>query len=498
MIHARAEDIPRIEQGGDVYLNDTVDISGVTGWFVASDGSSFIQYCGGFDCTNYNNPFLLKLPLKTRVPGSATQYRFYIDPAIFSSRTGDWYQYDEDDKASHGNTIAFHVVAMYRNTTALLPNGSYVNQTEYLGRTTGMLTTQEIHYLPEFPVSDYLLARGDRLTIETRAPAKVWLFGLRSQIYDRFTAQNNITFNENETRSLEPGSYYVMSVYPGKNGEYDTRFSDDVIEYRDGWNGIQKKNIYGVQPLLVVNQLQEIINRTDDTFHLDKLEVQEPTITIEYFTEVPLYTNYSRYQEFKTETGLVSMFDVRGYTNAAPGTNITITLDKDKHVPNEMRKYTFYGEAKRNHYGNRSMYQIYVPIVWEKMTPYVMHTIEVTDALGAKTLHDFPISTLPADSYRPNATVKYAGERNPWIPTPTPAVVTVVQTTEIIRVVEKQVTPSDEQVRAQQEVVYWQGATEIAILIAAALGIIGCAILLFYGYYIHKKTMKELEWIRQK
>lgn len=474
-------EIPRVEQGHDVYLNDTVDISGVVGYYISSDGSAFIQYCGGFGCDGYYNPYLLKLPLKTRVPGVPSQYRFYIDPAIFASRTGDWYQYDELDKAEHGNTLAFHVVAMYRNSTNLLENGTYVNTTEYLGNTTGMLTTQEIHYLSEKPVSDYIVARGDNLTIQTFEPSKVWIFGRNGQIYDRGTDTGNITIYSDETRNLEAGSYTAMLVYPGKNGEYDTRYSDGQIEWREGWSGIQKRPIIGIQPLLVVNQLCDIITRTDDTFIIAHVEVQDPIVSIEYFTEVPLYTNYSRYQEFKIEDGFVSMFDVRGYTNSVPGTNITVTLDETRHSPREMKSYTFYTTAIRNHYGNMSQYQVYVPIIWDKMSvggssAESLHTIIARNTLGASIAHDFPLSIMPADSFRPNATVKYVLDRNPWIPTPTPEVRTTVIEKRVVveRTIEIPMTPSPKSIEEAQ----WQVVTTLAFEVVGGIIVIG---ILYFG-----------------
>lgn len=94
------------------------------------------------------------------------------------------------------------------------------------------------------------------------------------------------------------------------------------------------------------------------------------------------------------------------------------------------------------------MYQVYVPIVWDDMT-IGEHTLKVTIPEGASALKQFPVSILPQDSYKPNTTVKYAIDENPWKPNltvPTPIVIT--KTVEVVKNVEVKVTPSQESVDA--------------------------------------------------
>jgi hypothetical protein len=479
----------RIEQGQEVYLGDVVDISGVVGWYNDDKGASYIQYCDGYDCGGYYKPYMLKLPLRTRVPGSESQYRFYINPEIFGNRTGYWYQYDPDDEAGHGNTVAFKVISMYRDVTTTFQNGTVINSTEYSGNTTGMVI-KPIFYLPDYRVSDYVLARGDTLTIETGQPAKVWLFGRNSQITDRETYTENITFTHKDTVNLEPGTYSVVIEYAGKNGEFDVRFKDSALQWRDGWNGLQSVPLTGTQPALITDILTNTILKTDDWYQVKKLEVQDPTVTVERVDEIGMGSDYSRYQEYRLEPGMVTLFDVKGYTNAVNGTNIVVTLDESIHNTREMREYTFTTTARQKEHGYLSEYQVYVPIVWDKMG-VGMHTITVRNDLGAIMAHDFPVSVMPADSFRPNATLKYSGDRNPWVPTPTPEVVIHKETVVVTQQVPVKIAPSQAEIdAAAQKIVDEQTRNTEMLVVIGAVVIMALAFIGWFAWSIWRAKKK--------
>jgi hypothetical protein len=472
-------DAPRIMQGDTVYLNGTYDISGVIGWGSRIGDYDYIAYCYGNDCYDYGSPYLLQLPPKARTPGMPSQYNYYIDPAIFSNKIGWWFQYDATDKAAHGNTYAFKVVGTYASDYMTLQNGTVINQSDWkVEDVMGVVTPKNV-ILPERAVSDYLLARGDAFSLNDNTTEKVWIFGRVSSLYDYTNEWGNYTFNGTVTSYLEPGSYHIIKQYPGKNGEFDVRYYSDMLQWRSGWTCVNQENINGIQPKLAKDNIIRAITNTDDTYVLEELEVQDPAITISGFDEVPMHTNYSRYEEYRLEPGLVSLFDVRGYSNLAPGTPVTVTLDENRHTPSDMRFFTFNATIERELLGNMSYYQVYIPIVWDKMA-LGMHNLKVAGPLGASMYYDFPISVLPADSFKPNATVKYAGDRNPWVPTPTPEVqITIIEKKVVVtQTVLVPVTPAVEVVKAQQDEVI----TEKVILIAE--GIVVLIILILISLYV--------------
>lgn len=440
-------EIIRIDQGSNVYLNGTYDISGVTGWVNPKDGENYIRWCGGYDCYEGSKEVILKLPLKTTKNGSASQYHYWIDPDYYGNRTGYWFQYDGTSDDDHGNTVAFRVMASYENIVSVTNHTINVNKSYLEGNVTEVQKPIQ-GVLPERPVSDYLLARGDVFNLAIFEPEKIWIFGRNGNIYDFDTFGKNISLSGDITQLLEPGSYYILHQFPGQNGDYDVRFFDEKIQWKTDWSGINNIDIKGVQPLLVKNQVVSAINKTDDTTFVQKLEVEEPSVTIEGFTEIAMPSTYTGYEYYRMNKGVVSLFDVRGYTNANDGTIVSVILDEDRHTRKDISRYTFTGIAKRNYEGNRSMYQVYVPIVWDDMT-IGEHTLKVMIPGGASAQKQFPVSILPPDSYKPNATVKYAIDENPWKPNltvPTPIVIT--KTIEVVKNVEVKVTPSQESVDA--------------------------------------------------
>jgi hypothetical protein len=126
------------------------------------------------------------------------------------------------------------------------------------------------------------------------------------------------------------------------------------------------------------------------------------------------------------------------------------------------------------------VFQVYVPLVWDDIKSGTTHTITVSGPHGTSTDASFPVGEMPADSYRPNASLKFIGDRNPWVPTPTPVIVKVIETQIVQKIMTVTVTPSEAVVYAQQEKAMqeanktvWVTAAMvfIAILIIAGVGL---------------------------
>ena len=446
----------RVTQGQTVYVNDTIDISGM-GW---GTGVAWYGRYGEYEEAQYVRDFT---GLRRDVQN------FYLDPKIFAIRDGMWYQYYEDQDYSErrGNLEAFYVKTGERLNTITYSNGTVVNQTTMLH---GVEVDRELPpevIVPEIRISDYLLALGDPLN--TTFP-KAWVFGRVDGIYNH---TGNLTIED--VGGLEVGRYKLVSHSSGNNTIFEVGYSDN--KFTSPWKGIDDQSVYGSQPMLDINKFYWMITSTDDKIQTFDMEVQEPTISIISIDEVDVGNRVP----IKWQPGL-TLLDVRGYTNTQNGTTLTFILDPDTHNAREIKDVTFNTTARRTSPGNMSYYRIFIPVNKNNM-PNGMHTLRASTEIGGSMFYDFPISELPADSYVPNATIKYIGDRNPWKPNMTiPDPIVVVQTKVIERVITVEITPSTELILAQQQIAqkervdYW-----VSMGIVAVIGLI---ILVFGGWYV--------------
>ena len=424
----------RIMQGSTVYLNETYDISGTTGW------ATQIAWYGKYaEFPNSDiTPILITLPDKTHT-STSSQYYFSIDNDTFGKYPGRWFQYYGEGSEEHGNLDAFYV-EFYKPYTI---NETGINGMLSYNVTSNTTVQKPIkpYILEEVRVSDYLIARGDAFNINVNESAHAWLFGRLDYLYDYKSINNSVSIDKSFISRLEPGSYTLLLQTPIIEG------TDFTVKYNTVKNSIEwfdpklfvvhSESLEGCSPQITLEKLKRIFPTSHDNYEIYKLEVQDPTITINKIDQV-----------YKNGT---TVLDVRGYTNAATGALVNLVFDKDKQTIHTVDKYTYIGDVKGDLSGNMRYYQVYVPVALNDL-PNGMHTISATTSIGGEAFADFLVSDLPADSYIPNATLKYIGDRNPWIPTPTPEVIIKKEMVAVPGpVVTVIVTPSNEQVRAQQE-----------------------------------------------
>lgn len=417
--------VPRIEQGDNVYLNDTVDITGVTGW-PDDMGDFHLVYYGKWVTApspgDLEPEYVLTLPGKYRSGNLPSQYTFYVDPAIFEERPGYWYQFISNFSRlrgeSSGNLRAFRVIGQYIpvfNTTS--------NQTEgyYESGVYHQTVIKPPSFLTERHVADYVASRGQ--DIEWPAGGyRLWMFGNKYGVYD--VRENTIT--SKQMQGFETGRYTMAVHVPGNNTIFEASLENGTLI--PGLYGRQPIDITGKLPPTVLLDLKSLLAGTDDSLYEYIVDLQDPYLTIEQADEVYL--------------GGKTVLDVRGYTNVANGTGITVTLDEGKTYYKFIPIWTATTTAVRDSPGNLSQYRAYVPIDYENLAADARnHTLTARTAIGGNMQKDFKISVMPADSFKPNATLKYIEDRNPFVPTPTPIIrtVTVIQTvvkTETVVVVE--------------------------------------------------------------
>lgn len=411
-----SEPVPYIYQGDTVFLDTYIDISGVLPPYPQ------LAYWDGYDM--YDEPPKYNITIGD---GKKPYYRFYVDPAIFTTRTGRWYKWGGEYE-KQGNNLAFVVSPIhFENYTMRFPNGTLldltvqVNPVEYIEHPKPFEPL-----LPERHVADYVIAKGDPL-IWDDGGYRLWLFGRRDGVY----ANPDGNVSAETIGRMESGTYTVGIQVAGNNTIYEAQVANNTLI--PGLYGRKPVDIFGKDPLTVLSNVRGMLEGTDDSLFEYTLELADPYITIRQADETLLNNT--------------SYMDVRGYTNAMNGTEITVTLDEK-----DRKEFVGYGVAWRTSPGNLSYYRAYVPLDYDELAADARnHTLIARTAIGGKVEKDFKISLMPPDSYRPPAALKYVEDRNPFVPTPTPEVITQVVTKEVPIYVTVEVTPPPSMVYAQQK-----------------------------------------------
>lgn len=394
----------RVAQGGMVYLNDMVDISGVAA------GYNYLTYTTpwstDFAVDNNTITYIIELPQQKEL-----YYNFSIDPAIFEYRLGYWYRYNGIYE-SNANNRAFYVKA-----TRPLPNET-INETER--QIMQLLLPPPPPVVPERHIADYLLARGDPFNVTYNfSKASIWIFGRVTGIYDRKVINGTAYFTSSETAGLEAGSYSLLYYSPGVDRQYDMRLSGDTLEYFDSAAfKVRTVDLKPLSPMVVLDRIRWIAGVNDDNFTVYKLEVQDPKIEITTIDTIMV-------DEFSQS----AVLQIRGYTNLANTTPLSFVLDETK-TPERLL-----GQSRMQNRWNTTVLAVENPgsmryfdygiPVWLGQLSPGQHNITVYGSLGTRMNVDFWRYVLPEEPYKPNKTLYYIGGYE-FVPTPTP--VTVIET----------------------------------------------------------------------
>lgn len=481
---------PHIAQGEHVYINDTLDISGVSGWPGADDEYRLAYYGRWTDAPSPGDldpSYILVLPGKKISRSSSSQYWFWIDPAIFADKTGYWYQFVSNTSASRGegagNLRAFYVVSDYRNVFNTTSNQSEI---WYTNGTYNETIPTPAPFMPERHIADYVIARGDRLIYSGTEDHRLWLFGRVDGLYG--ITGNEIT--KDQIQELEEGSYTLVVQTPGNNTIYEATCGPSAINWSEvptqpkdrscgvllpGLYGKEPVDIRGMAPAVVLAKLRQMLVGTDDVLTTYKVEVADPYVTLDRADEVWV----------KGRTYL----DVRGYSNVANDTPISVVLDNGKTYQKYIELRTITVGAVRTSPGNLSYYRANVPFDYETMAANAFnHTLTVTTALGGTVERGFKVSIMPPDSFRPNATLKYIENFNPFQENMTRVTVTV---TIPIRIIETQIihdTPSQAQLdEAQQKALGKLVSDALIAVLMLLVGLGGGFLVMRFLYRAYKK-----------
>lgn len=479
---------PFISQGGIVYINDTIDISGVVPPY------QYLAYWNGYDIYDANASYIIDLP-----PYKSAYYHFYLDPSIFETRTGKWYKYNGNYE-SNSNNLAFVVhPRTMKNSTMRYSNGTLINISEAI---INNYTDIKIPIQPPVEIkhiSDYLVARGDSLSVKINTTTNIWLFGRVDELLDfKSTNTSSIDITNDILSGFETGRYIIeLQTLGNKSNDFTVKYdstSQEIKWFNATSFTIDKININGLSPQVLIERFKNIIPMTLDKFNTYKLELQDPYIEIQSISErtTPNETiNYAGVTEYNTN---ISFIEIKGYTNVAIGSVLKFVVDEQQQNSRTIKSHTSTAvTGGSDDPGDMRWFDVVVPIAKYNLA-LGDHTITAyTNLSTSGAIYTFTIYAAPPNSYVPKKTIRYiSGKYGPeeFIPTPTPIVQTVTVPvpgpTQIVKVI---VTPSDEQVKAQQKIIADENIKIWGIRIIAGVIIVGI-IWYLISLYLRRKELE--------
>jgi hypothetical protein len=322
----------------------------------------------------------------------------------------------------------------------------------------------------------------------------VWIFnGDDNSILYSVNKTSQIIFNDIQIGNLEPRDYKILIQTIGNiSPNLDVIFSDKMIKWFDR-SSFEVKEIptENLVPSEAIKKLQNIFPFTYDNYQIKTLAVQDPEITIGYISQISVGSAKDYYRD-SGRRGNVSLMDVRGYTNVFPGTNLSVTLDEATNNPREIKKlYTYPGKAQGTYLGDMRYYQIYVPLYWDDLKPG-MHNLTARTERGGYAIVNFPVTEDAPDSYVPPQTIRFMGDRNPWVPNLTvPEPVVVIETKIVEKVISILIAPSEAQIsEAAQKIVDRQNLDIEWFILDIAGVIVALALIGWFGWSLWRARGK--------
>jgi hypothetical protein len=443
-----------VQQGDTVYVGDHLDISGVILPY------PYLAYWDGFDMYDANPSYNITIPLQRKAITN-----FYVDPEVFSTRLGRWYKYDGVYEPNSNNMV--FVVVPKRNVTGLINQGQNSTNITLQNPNQTPIVFPIIPLLPVRHVSDYLVARGDNFSISGNVTTNLWVFGARDAIYGFKSSNNTMNLTRDVIYDLSPGKYTLLLQMPRNDtNDFMIRYNPDNsnIEWFDSESFVVNRwDTLGQTPENVLNKLESIFPMTRDTYMMFNLEVQDPTISIDRIDVMNALNDTSN--DATISLTPASYLDVRGYTNVATDSIIQVVVDPVFNVSEDVTwKNAIVTSAQGTVGGDMREFKVIIPVDLYNL-PMGRHFVGARTLVGdSVTTADFQIYGTPTGNFVPNKTIRYiSGLYGPeeLVPTPTPVIVEKIVTQIVTQVVTVEVTPSNEQVKAQQDVVtkeremYW-------------------------------------------
>jgi hypothetical protein len=197
-----------------------------------------------------------------------------------------------------------------------------------------------------------------------------------------------------------------------------------------------------------------------------------------------------------TSTSTTTYLEVRGYTNAPPDTVVQVVVDPDlnRGLDQIFKEASVTGTEETSPGDMRVFKAIVFVDLYEMRTG--VHTVAAKIAKGDNYASaNFYIYENWKNQPLTNKTIRYvSGKYGPQelIPTPTPITVTQIVTKVVTQIVTVPVTPSNEQVYAQQKIAsektWWEGVSLLAKVVGGGTFLI-CGV--WYGVSIKRRLKDE-------
>ena len=313
--------------------------------------------------------------------------------------------------------------------------------------------------LPDKPSrAAYLQARYQPINLTGEDGAVwLWLFSEREYLLQVLN-EGNISSDQ-----YEPGMYDIILQGMGNSSAIGVFYYEDTGSVRCACQP-EPREVIKLPYWYRMTVLSALENEecSDDTYTMTNLELQEPAVDITDIFEVPNLTEeYTLY--------------VQGYTNLAAGTRVNLTIDRERWDYHTLRAHTFNATVYGSEPGQYRKFRVKVPYDPDELKGG-QHKLSALSPYGTETSVDFWVYEIPNGTPRPPAYLKYI-DRNLWVPTPTPEVITktetVVQTVENKSIVIVERTPGEEYYGKLVEAM-WRGFTGnlVAALIAVGSGVL--------------------------
>jgi hypothetical protein len=405
----------RIAQGQCIEIGGVYDISGVIGYTLHSERNSFAyygRYEDAFDPSDNES-----ISYRYMMPNErSAYYSFYIDPAIFKSRQGYWYQYDVIYERS-ANKRAFYVSDKCINNANAT---TLVNPANNIPVLINPIVMDTRH------VADILLADDDPLYLDvTEEPIRVWVFGKTGTLFVNDTIANATTplIPKSITKTWSNGEYNLLVQKRGNNSMFDaaytknTRTSFTKYMLTPALRSMPEVDVTGFSPYMVRERLVQILNQTDDEYTLYKMVIQEPTVEITGYQEIPI--------------GNYSVMEVTGYTNKIHGTPITLYVDINLNMMKSF-SYPYMTIFSENaSIGDYRPFHGFIPLYYDQLGGGE-HNLTAALQSGKYSDVEFHVMFDTKPHNVPSEYYKFIDGR-PFIPTPTPVVIEKVVTQQVIK-----------------------------------------------------------------
>ena len=449
----------RIEQGACVVPGETIDIAG-NGWYTGKI-SYYGRWYDGFTIGG-NNTLAASYEIEAR-----NLDKVFLNPAFFAGKLGWWYTY-YDVPSRSGNDRQFY---LSQSCLPVTKKNETVVQKEM---DTMLLMKMAVNNITSLPVktdeSDLLISKESDFTTDAVAGTRRWVFGTTSPdiLYDTPVTTGSTTYPKAILQNLPTGTYHTIFIHPGANGIIEELYDPATHVIYSPFRSQPNVSVHGIQPKLVEDILISRINTSiDDTYTLQKISLQSPSIEIKKLEQTTLSNN-------------ITILTIVGYTNANVKSTLKLVFDANTTNAKTVAGLTHYSYVTDN--GGDGAYRIWYtafPVDLSDMTAGY-HSITAMNQEGAYTVIPYYIRRDLPEHYKPNVYLNYI-DSNPFIPTPTPEVIikTEVKTVEVTVTITIPVTPSQESVDQAE----WNAITGW-VIIGTIVTVIGAFTLYLFVSFI--------------